>query len=412
MSFRILALVTDAFGGGGGIAQYNRDFIAALALDAATARIEVLPRLAPRPAGRLPDKTRQHAPSANQVLYSLRAVALALRVKPDVVFCGHLFMAPLAHLLARLTGARLVIQTHGVEIWPRPKPLQRRAVEAADLVLAVSRDTRARVLGWTALAPDRALVAPNTVAEAYRPATGGEQAAARARLGVGSQRVLLSVSRLDAGQRYKGQDRVIPLLPALVARGHDVLFLVAGAGDDAPRLAALAARHDVSDRVRFLGEVPADRMSGLYRAADLYLMPSAGEGFGIVFLEAMASGVPAIGLSLGGAPDALGRGLGEAVDEAGLLDAVDRALSRPRPDPHALAAEVERRYGRPAFQARIACVLRRLEELPTRSSPRLPIRVPPPAKRGEDRRGEDLAGLAHGPAHPLSSPLPISLRVG
>ena len=312
-------------------------------------------------------------------------------MRPDIVFCGHLFMAPLAHLLARLTGARLVIQTHGVEIWPRPKPLQRRGLEAADLVLSVSRDTRARVLGWTALPPDRALVAPNTVAEAYRPATSGEQAAARARLGVGSQRVLLSVSRLDARERYKGQDRVIPLIPALAARGHDVLFLIAGAGDDAPRLAALAERHGVAARVRFLGEVPAAHLAGLYRAADLYLMPSAGEGFGVAFLEALACGVPAIGRDLGGAADALGRGLGEAVEEAGLHDAAyDRALARPRPDPHALAAEVARRYGRPAFQARIACVLRRLEEMPTnfRSSPRTrgPRRFGLPASEGSNEK--------------------------
>ncbi len=364
----LLALVTDAFGGAGGIAQYNRDFLAALAADPQSGPIEVLPRLQPRPVADLPANLRQHPPSGNQILYSLRALALAARMRPGTIFCGHLYMAPLAHLLARLFNARLIVQTHGVETWDAPSPLRRRGLEAADLVLAVSRDTRERVLAHAALAPERVVVAPNTLAEVYAPTPSEADAALRARLGLAEgQRLLLSVSRLDAGQRYKGQDRVIALLPALVQRGHDPVFVIGGLGDDAQRLAALARDTGVADRVRFLGEAPAADLPALYRAADLYLMPSSGEGFGIVFLEAMACGAPALGLALGGAPDALGRGLGEAVAPADLLDAVDRALRRPRPTPAeraAQAAEVARRYGRGAFQQRLTAVMARLMQAP------------------------------------------------
>src|SRR5690606_18991980 len=115
------------------------------------------------------------------------------------------------------------------------------------------------------------------------------------------QAVIVSVGRLDRRERYKGQDRVIAALPELAAAGLDPLYLVAGSGDDQPRLEALAAAGGVAHRTRFLGKVPAADLPDLYRAADVFALPSTGEGFGIVFLEAMACGAPAVGLAAGGA---------------------------------------------------------------------------------------------------------------
>ena len=108
----ILALVTDAFGGRGGIAQYNRDFLAALALK--VQRITVLPRHAPDQAV-LPGKIQQLPPQPKRLGYILRALAVAMTRRVDVVFCGHLYMAPLGALIARLKGAKLVVQAHGIE---------------------------------------------------------------------------------------------------------------------------------------------------------------------------------------------------------------------------------------------------------------------------------------------------------
>ena len=131
-------------------------------------------------------------------------------------------MAPLAALIARLKGAKLLMQAHGIEAWPRPSRLQRAAVEAADLVLCVSRYTRAAVLGWADLAPERVLVVPNTVGEAFTP---GESSSLRKELGLEGKRVLLTVGRMDARERYKGHDRVIAALSTLVAKGHDLSLI-------------------------------------------------------------------------------------------------------------------------------------------------------------------------------------------
>jgi len=357
----ILALVSDAFGGRGGIAQYNRDLLGALA-DARpngtkVQSITVLPRHAPDqaipPAG-----IQQLPPHPGRLAYALMALAVALSRRADLIFCGHLHMAPLAALIARLKGADLVIQTHGIEAWPPPPRLQRMALEAADLVLCVSRFTRARVLDWAAIAPERVLVLPNTVAEAFTP---GGAASLRAQLGLEGKHVLLTVGRMDSRERYKGQDRVIAALPRLVAKGYDVVYVVAGDGDDVDRLQRLAADTGVAERVRFIGPIAPERLVEFYRLADLFVMPSTEEGFGIAFLEAMASGVPALGLNVAGARDALADSeLGIAVAEPDFAAALSQALEKPKPAGHALATAVRARFGREHFALGAERALHRL----------------------------------------------------
>jgi len=354
-----LALLTDAYGGRGGIAQYNRDLTAALARVPSLAAIEILPRVAPAPIGVLPAKVTQHPPRFARLAYVLAAWRLAARLKPDVIFCGHLFMAPLGLVLARLFQARLIVQAHGVEAWTRPLKHQRLAVERADLILAVSRDTRARVLDWANIEPERIRVASNTVAEEFTPGDGD---AAREVLGLAEEFVILTVGRLAAAERYKGHDRVIPLLKTLNGSTKPPIYLIAGTGDDQLRLEALAVRHGVSARVQFLGHVAQDMLPNLYRAAHLFILPSSGEGFGIVLLEAMACGTPAMGLAHGGALDALcGGELGAVVEEVDLPAGLQRACCDRRAgrleSGDALACRVIQRFGRAAFERRIGALV-------------------------------------------------------
>ena len=338
----MLALVTDAFGGRGGIAQYNRDLLGALACAGAVSSITVLPRLAPDPVETTTGIT-QAPPQRDRVRYAVAALRVALAKRPDLIFCGHLYMAPLCALIALLTRAKLIVQMHGIEAWPRPSRFHRVAVEAADLVLCVSRFTRARVLGWAAIPPERLVVLPNTVGASFTP---GDGSALRAAWGLQDRRVLLTVGRMDSRERYKGHDRVIDAIPELVAADHDVVYFVVGEGDDRGRLEARARERGVADRVQFVGSVEPAKLIELYRAADLFVMPSSGEGFGIAFLEAMASGTPALGLDIGGTQDALADGeLGTGVTESGLAAALAHALESPKCDREALARSVRARFG-------------------------------------------------------------------
>jgi phosphatidylinositol alpha-1,6-mannosyltransferase len=354
---KLLALVTDAFGGRGGIAQYNRDFLSVLDQRKVGLPIVVLPRHAPDRAS-VPDGIRQMPARRSRLGYALGALGMALRGPVEVVFCGHLYMAPLALIIARLRRARLVVQVHGIEAWQCPSRLRRLSLEAADLVLCVSRHARGRVLAWGAIAPERVLVVPNTVEDRYVP---GDAAALRSELGLDGKRVLLTVGRMDSRERYKGHERVMAAIPLLVGAGHDIAYVIVGEGDDRARLEALARQGELARRVRFLGAISPERLAEIYRMADLFVMPSTGEGFGIAFLEAIASGTPAVGLSVAGANDALADGkLGGCVSAEEFPAATARILAAPKPDPRALSDAVRARFGRDIFRRRIGAALDRV----------------------------------------------------
>src|SRR5579863_8706797 len=182
---RILALTTDSTGSPGGIAQYNRDFVEAISGADGDFGITILPRVGPA-RGISKNRVREEKPLANRVLYSLRAILHGFG-RFDIVFCAHLNLAAVGAAAAELSGARFVVQTHGVEAWSCPSALIRKSVEAADLVLAVSRFTRARVLSWASIPPERVLVLSNTVDRVFTPGNG---AALRAAWGLDGKIVL------------------------------------------------------------------------------------------------------------------------------------------------------------------------------------------------------------------------------
>jgi phosphatidyl-myo-inositol dimannoside synthase len=352
----VLVLATDAFGGQGGIAQYNRDFLGSLAA-CNCSTIFVFTRHSPGSCD-LPDGIEQRVPLGGRSGFAAAAVTWALFRPVDIIFCGHINLAPLAAVIAQLRGAKVVLQAHGIEVWKTPKPLWIAAAETSDLILCVSRHTRQAVLDWARIAPERAVVVANTVGDAFTP---GDGAAFRRSVGLESRKLLLTVGRIDSREQYKGHDRVISAMPGLIAAGHDVIYLIVGSGDDRPRLESITAAAGVSDRVRFLGELQTDQLVEAYQAADLFVMPSSGEGFGISFLEAMACGTPALGLNVGGTRDALAEGeLGAAVSESEFDGALHSLLSRPKPDGSALSVAVRARFGRTEFQSSVENVMFRL----------------------------------------------------
>ena len=119
----------------------------------------------------------------------------------------------------------------------------------------------------------------------------------------------------------------------------------------------------VGDRVQFLGAVALENLPEIYRSADLFVMPSTGEGFGVVFLEAMACGTPALGFAAAGARDALADGeLGTMTSESELVTTISGLLLQPKPDSKRLHAAVWARFGRDKFAANASAALQGLAE--------------------------------------------------
>jgi phosphatidyl-myo-inositol dimannoside synthase len=354
-SLRVLALVTDAFGGYGGIAQYNRNLLSSLAACEGIGEIIILPRASAMPAGRLPSGVRQLRPVQGKLAYGSAAFLAAMQQPIDVIFCGHLFMVPLAAALAALVRAQLWVQVHGIEAWQSPSGLHRRSVETARLITSVSRHTRRCLLQWVGIEAARVKVLANTVDPCFQP--GPKPGYLLDRHAVCGRKVLLTVSRLVSAERYKGHDRVIRVLPRVLLEHPETVYIIVGDGDDCPRLESLAQECGVEDKVCFAGRVSAEQLPDYFRLADTLVMPSTGEGFGIVFLEAMASGIGVIGGNQDGSLDALADGeLGRAVNpdnEQELISAICAALSTD-------STKVDRanRFNHQAFAAHLQSLVR------------------------------------------------------
>lgn len=125
----------------------------------------------------------------------------------------------------------------------------------------------------------------------------------------------MTVSRLASSERYKEHDRVIESLPRVLLEHPDAIYLIVGDGDDRHRLEILATEVGVQERLRFAGFVAARELPDYFHLADVLVMPTTGEGFGIAFLEAMASGIAVIGGTRDGSLDPLADGmLGTPID--------------------------------------------------------------------------------------------------
>lgn len=266
-----------------------------------------------------------------------RVDALAREVGAGVVFVDP--MLPVGAIGPQLRAAPYVVVAHGAEITvygrlPFTGALGSRVLRRSSGVVAAGMYP-AQMVERTAGMPLRGVVVPPGVdVERFRPATGGEERAdIRASFGLPVERPLvLGVSRLVP---RKGFD---VLIDAVAQLDSDVVLAIAGDGRDRKRLIERAHRHGLAARVRFLGRVPDETLPGLYRSADVFAMPCRerwggleAEGFGIVFLEAAASGLPVVAGRSGGAHEAVDDGVtGWVVDPGSVAEvagAVGRALS-------------------------------------------------------------------------------------
>jgi phosphatidylinositol alpha-1,6-mannosyltransferase len=335
-------LLTDAYGGHGGIALANRDVIEAMCLDPAIEQVVALPRIAKLPlSGPLPDKLDFDISAIGGTRAYLRAVARTLRRGPfDMVFCGHINLLPLARAVATVLRAPLTLTIHGVEAWrPSKRTITRWMSQSADFITAVSGVTLERFRSWASYPDSKCAVLPNAI-HFDRFSVGPKNAELEQRYDVAGRRVVMTFGRLAGYHRYKGFDRMLESLGRMVARAPDLVYIIAGDGVDRQRLEQKATDLGVAAHVRFTGMVAEEEKADHYRLADVYAMPSRGEGFGFVLLEAMACGTPAIGSTEDGTREAMRDGLlgpiVDPLDTRALVDAVVSSLERPRAVPTGL----------------------------------------------------------------------------
>lgn len=247
--------------------------------------------------------------------------------RPDVIICGHIHFSPLCYFWNLFSHQKFIIITYGVEVWNIKSRIYLKAFQKARLIIAVSLYTKEKMLSQLNCPKEKIFVLlPSSIdKEKFFIKEKPRYLAERHQL-LGS-RVILTVSRLskiEAG--FKGYDRVIESLPEVLEKIPNLKYLVVGEGDDLPRVRELVKKLSLENYVIFTGRVREEELVDYYNLADVFVMPSKCEGFGIVFLEALACGIPVIAGNKDASRETLLNGrLGQLIDPDSIKE-ISRAI--------------------------------------------------------------------------------------
>lgn len=236
----------------------------------------------------------------------------------DVVILSHINLLPVGYLIKLASPAtKLILIAHGIEVWEPFGMREKRMIPKCDLVLCVSEYTR-NVLATVNHIPVEKLRVLNNCLDPFleEPVNSDKDEALLTKYGFQKDDlILMTLTRLASTESYKGYDNVLESLPGLLKKHPNLKYLIVGNYDakEKKRLDQKIAALDVDAYVSFSGFVPDEELATHFNLADIYIMPSWKEGFGIVFIEAMFYNKPVIAGNKDGSVDALLNG------ELGLL---------------------------------------------------------------------------------------------
>lgn len=325
---RIVVLAPELFRAEGGIARISRLYLQAVADNSPDAPLSVIvlnDSVIPTTS-----LTRYHAGNADAVACDrskwrcAKALWHATRTPGTYVICTHIHLAPM------LWGIRLFrpaltydIVIHGIEVWKPLSWLTRRSIASARQVLSVSDYTRRQVLDQLPQHSAKIVILPNALDPGFEFETNEKATVPH---------TILAVSRLAPHDHEKGIDHLITAMAQIVKQEPNAQLRIVGEGADRPRLEALAAKSPATAHITFLGFLPETELKQEFQRCALFALPSKKEGFGLVYLEAMAAGKPCIVADAGGAPEVIDSNSGLLVpygETEKLAATVTDAIKRP-----------------------------------------------------------------------------------
>ncbi len=300
--------------------------------------------------------------------YAVQVVLAGLCQQPDLVISTHANFTPAARFLKKLAGVPYWTVVHGFEVWNLKRQPVQRGLQDADRILSVSNYTRQRLISEQALCPNKIVRLPNTFdLKRFTPAPKPNYLLEKHGLHK-DQAICLTVNRLADGEDFHAYDQILQVIPTIRNVIPNFHYVIVGKGKDRQRVETLIDTLGLNDCVTLAGFVPDEVLPDYYNLCDVFAMPSKLEGFGIVFLEAMACGKPVLGSNQDGSLDALDHGrLGVLVDPDNLGDIAQsliQILQGFYPNsllyqPEALRAAVTNTYGPQAFEKTLAMLLQR-----------------------------------------------------
>lgn len=241
--------------------------------------------------------------SSAKIRFGVSAVAAAISWSPDLVICAHIGVAPVGRLIQKLTRTPYWVILYGIEVWGDLSAAKQNSLKAAARLVAITRFTLDVTVSRHKLGRPSAAILPPTLSrygfrspqEIERPAESYPPTA-------------LTVGRIAASERYKGHEIMLEAWPLVLRHVPNAEYRIVGEGDDRERLESRTRELGIAASTRFMGSVSPEELALCYDRCSVFAMPARtelngnvprGEGFGIVFLEAMAFGKPVIGPKIG-----------------------------------------------------------------------------------------------------------------
>jgi glycosyltransferase involved in cell wall biosynthesis len=261
-------------------------------------------------------------------VFAFQVFLAALQERPNLIICGHINFSPLALQIFNLLKIPYWVIVHGIDAWDIKEASKISALKAAEKILSVSEYTSNHILIDQENSLENIHILSNTFnASQFIIQSKPQYLLARYQLDK-NQHIILTVARLAGGDRYKGYDQIIQSLPIIRQQIPNIHYLLVGKGNDRDRVEAIIDSTNVRDCVTLTGFVSDEELGDHYNLCDVFAMPSKREGFGIVYLEALACGKPTIGGNQDGAIDALCHGkLGALVDPDDIQELAETIIS-------------------------------------------------------------------------------------
>jgi len=302
-----------------------------------------------------------------KVRFLAAALAAAVSWSPDLIICAHIGVAPAGRIIQRLTRIPYWVILYGIEVWGELSPAKQKALRAAQRLVSITRFTLDATIARHSLGNPRALILPPTLPKEKAPLP----ATALTFSDDSRQPMVLTVGRVASSERYKGHDVMLEAWPIVLSRVPDAVYWIVGGGDDLARLEAKAGELGIAASVRFAGSVSPEELAVCYHRCCVFAMPARteldartprGEGFGIVYLEAMARGKPVVGPRVGAPAEFIRDGEhGLLVDPASASEVAEALIELlANPERARRMGEAARRFVTSEFSFESFC--RRLQE--------------------------------------------------
>jgi len=265
--------------------------------------------------------------NSGSIIFALKILVRCLIDRPDLIIVGHVHFCPVAYMIKRLFKTPFWIVAYGIESWDIRNDLIRKSLLASDRILSMSDFTKERMVSELNIPAGKISVLPGTFdSDLFRIKPKSESLLTKYGLS-GKQPIILTVCRMDKGEKYKGYDEVIEALPRLIQYFPDIRYILVGEGSDKKRIEELIRSLKLDNHVILPGKITGEDLCDHYNLCDCFAMPSTGEGFGIVFLEALACGKPVLAGNKDGSVEALRSGeLGVLVDPNNTNDISDNLI--------------------------------------------------------------------------------------